>query len=213
MIIRFTNIDQIYNIYVCKTNRLHESHKSYRQADNSKLVRLSNSEHLYPMIRVLAKSDYQSYSSLRSLGLKTEPTSFWASESQELPIRKARFLESLAIKDNFILGYFYDGSLVSIAGFVRESHLKLKHKGFIWGVFTHPDYRGRGFGKQLMLALIDQAFKSQGLQQINLSTRTDNKAAINLYERLGFEKYGVEKHAAFVDGFFFDEVYMAKHKA
>lgn len=164
------------------------------------------------MIRMLSLDDYESYSALRSLGLATEPTSFWASEDQELPIRKSRFIETVHHPDNFILGYFHNELLVSIGGFVRENHTKLMHKGFIWGVYTHPDHRGQGFGKMLMQAIINKAFTINDLNQINLSTRTDNHTAIGLYENLGFEIYGKEMNAAFVDGKFYHEIYMVKLK-
>lgn len=163
------------------------------------------------MVRTLRLEDYESYSALRSLGLITEPTSFWASESEELLTRALRYQETIKHADNFMIGYFHKEVLVSIGGFVRENRLKLKHKGFIWGVFTHPDHRGQGFGKKLMSGLIDQALMLSGLVQINLSTRTNNHSAISLYEKLGFEKYGTEKNAALVDDLFYDEVYMVKH--
>ncbi len=38
------------------------------------------------MTRLLKTSDYNAYSKLRSLGLATNPVSFWASENEELPI-------------------------------------------------------------------------------------------------------------------------------
>jgi len=163
------------------------------------------------MIRELVLSDYASYSHLRSLGLNTDPTSFWASDTEEKPNRALRFKDTVVSSDDFILGCFSDGELVAIGGFHREPQIKLRHKGFIWGVYTHPDQRGKGIGKQLMQAMIERAASVKGLKQINLSTRTDNLAALKLYEQLGFERYGVEKNSSLINGTFYHEIYLAKN--
>ncbi len=163
------------------------------------------------MIRELTISDYALYSNLRSLGLSTDPTSFWASNEDELPNRESRFKDTVLSSDDCILGHFSDGELVGIGGFHRESRLKLRHKGFIWGVYTHPYHRGKGIGKLLMLAIMERASSIEGLTQINLSTRTDNLAALKLYEQLGFERYGVEKNSSLINGTFYHEVYLVKN--
>jgi ribosomal protein S18 acetylase RimI-like enzyme len=50
-----------------------------------------------------------------------------------------------------------------------------------------PNYRGKGIGSKLLTRFLTVA-KQNGIQQINLSCRTDNEAAIRLYERHGFTK-------------------------
>lgn len=165
------------------------------------------------MVRALTVADYSSYSTLRSLALKTDSTSFWASDEDELPIRESRYNDTVVSLDDFILGYFNAEELVAIGGFKREPQPKLKHKGFLWGIYTHPDYRGKGIGKKLVQSLIERAFNISELTQVNLSTRTDNNAALKLYEQLGFERYGVEKNSSFIDGIYYDEVYMVKSRA
>lgn len=164
------------------------------------------------MIRLLTTNDYQAYSQLRSLGLKTDPLSFWASEEEELPIRKERFDATLKHPFDFIIGCFEDGLLIAIAGFTREEKLKLNHKGFIWGVYTHPEHRGKGIAYKLLTQLINQAFEYKDLNQINLSTGAENFSAIKLYNKLGFIAYGTEPKSSYVNGQFHDEVYMVKFK-
>ncbi|MBO3697811.1 GNAT family N-acetyltransferase [Roseivirga sp. E12] len=164
------------------------------------------------MIKTLTSDDYSQYAELRSLGLTTDPTSFWASEIEEQPIRESRYKEILDNSDDFIMGYFDNSVLMGIGGFRREPSLKLKHKGFLWGIYTHPDYRGKGIGKQLVQALVTKAFEIATLTQVNLSTRTDNHAALRLYEQLGFIKYGEEHNSSCIDGTFYHEVYMVKSR-
>ena len=49
-----------------------------------------------------------------------------------------------------------------------------------------------------------------GLRQINLGVMSTNFNAIKLYEKMGFQSYGVEKEAVFVNETFLDEVFMVK---
>ena len=51
-----------------------------------------------------------------------------------------------------------------------------------------PSRRGRGFGDELLRALLEQARKD-GFQQVSLSVEPYNPA-LRLYERHGFEKVG-----------------------
>lgn len=164
------------------------------------------------MIRQLKTSDYEAFSELRSLALATNPTSFWATEIEERPIREKRFNTTVDHPENFMLGLFIDDQLVSILGFMREEKIKLNHKGYIWGVFTHPDHRGKGHGESLMDLAIKLVFEIKGVLQINLSVAALNMAAKNLYLKMGFEIYGEEKRASKVNGDFYDELYLVKAK-
>ncbi len=179
---------------------------------NSDLSKSQNQIIFMYMLRCLTKSDFQAYSSLRSYGLVTDPSSFWASEEEELPIRKHRFEKLVDDPFDFILGHFHSGNLVSIAGFKREENLKLKHKGTIWGVYTHPEFRGQGLAKLLLLDVIRTAFEYEGINQVNLSTNTKNTKAIKLYKAMGFQEFGVEKQCSLINGQFYDEMYMVKFR-
>jgi len=66
-------------------------------------------------------------------------------------------------------------------GFVDEQTPEL-------AIAVVPSRRGRGYGDELLRALLDQARKD-GFQQISLSVEPDNPA-LRLYERHGFRKVG-----------------------
>ncbi|MDR0865729.1 MAG: GNAT family N-acetyltransferase [Candidatus Symbiothrix sp.] len=57
----------------------------------------------------------------------------------------------------------------------------------IHDVFVLKEYRGKGIGRQLMNAVINEAEKCSG-SRISLEVRQDNGAAQNLYKSLGFEE-------------------------
>ena len=79
------------------------------------------------------------------------------------------------------LGVFDDERLVAMAG--ERKHLD----GFseVSAVCTHPDYRGRGYARQLVSAVVAEML-ARGEVPF-LTTYSDNVAAIATYEALGFE--------------------------
>lgn len=54
---------------------------------------------------------------------------------------------------------------------------------------VHPDYRRRGFGRNLVQKVLD----SSGAQTVFLEVAADNLAANGLYEACGFKQFGVRK--------------------
>lgn len=52
-------------------------------------------------------------------------------------------------------------------------------------IAVHPDFRGRGLGKEMMIRLLANA-RSEGMEKMTLEVRTGNTAAIELYLALGF---------------------------
>jgi len=76
--------------------------------------------------------------------------------------------------------------LVSIAGVhVYSETYKVAALG---NIVTHPDYRGKGFGKAVTAGLCQSL--SRHVDNIGLNVKADNTAAIALYEKLGFEIIG-----------------------
>lgn len=57
---------------------------------------------------------------------------------------------------------------------------------FIYDFVIREDLRGKGFGKQTLLALEDEV-KKAGLNAISLHVFGHNKTAFNLYQNTGFE--------------------------
>jgi ribosomal protein S18 acetylase RimI-like enzyme len=86
-------------------------------------------------------------------------------------------------------GVFYgisaSGKLVAAAG----THLVSRTYGVaaVGNVFTHPDYRRRGYGEAVTGAVVAE-LKRRGIGDIVLNVAQENRTAIGLYERLGFER-------------------------
>ena len=59
----------------------------------------------------------------------------------------------------------------------------------IGGVYTLPEYRGRGIASSVINALIDHINKKEG-KNVSLFVKTCNIKAIKMYKRLGFKERG-----------------------
>ncbi len=71
----------------------------------------------------------------------------------------------------------------------RFSYLVLSRNATVRKVMTHPEVRGRGVGRALMQALIDDA-AGAGVENLVLDVRGNNHGAMALYEAMGFEVTG-----------------------
>jgi ribosomal protein S18 acetylase RimI-like enzyme len=59
----------------------------------------------------------------------------------------------------------------------------------LYSIATHAEARGKGVGSALLEAS-EQLAKRRGCKVLRLEVRTDNDAAIRLYERLGYDRIG-----------------------
>lgn len=96
------------------------------------------------------------------------------------------------LEHGFFCGIFLDGQLVAVAG----THLTSLTYGVaaVGNVFTHPGYRGQGYGTATTNAVVAELLR-RGIRDIILNVSEDNEVAIHIYERLGFERY-----CAFLEG-------------
>ena len=79
-------------------------------------------------------------------------------------------------------GYFEEGRLAAMGG----ERLHLEGYTEISAICTHPDFRGKGYGARLVHFLSHQ-IRNDRLTPF-LHVRIDNKAAIAIYERMGYVK-------------------------
>ena len=86
--------------------------------------------------------------------------------------------------------YFVDGKPAGFTSFfTRTSYI-----GKLLFLVVLEEYRGKGIGKKLLNSATETLFE-QGCFKVELIVRTENKAAIRLYEGAGFEKYAEDEEA------------------
>jgi GNAT superfamily N-acetyltransferase len=99
--------------------------------------------------------------------------------------------------------------LVGMAGLVRGHWPKTRHGATMWGVYVQAEWRGLGVGGALVEACVAWA-QAQGVVVVKLGVVTTNTPAIRCYARCGFGVYGVDPKVIYYDGFFYDELLMAR---
>lgn len=160
-------------------------------------------------IRALSPDDVEGFRDLRLAALQGSPEAFGSSYDLERERPLAQFAERLgAENDGLVVGALQAGALVGMAGFYRDSHTKMQHRGHVWGMFVRPAARGQGLGGSLLDALVAHAAALDGLLQVNLEVVSSNGAALALYEGRGFQRFGLERRALIVEGQALDEVLM-----
>ena len=111
---------------------------------------------------------------------------------------------------NFEVGAFAGEKLVGEFGVAQvRPHIKYRHRA-VMGISVRKEYWGCGLGSYLMQLAIDQT-RSNGFEQLELGVYSDNSRAIHLYEKFGFERYGIQPRAfKLKDGTYRDEIIMVK---
>jgi RimJ/RimL family protein N-acetyltransferase len=81
------------------------------------------------------------------------------------------------------------------------------HAGVL-GMGLLPQFRGQGIGIGLIRRSLAAA-RAFGFHRVELTVREDNANAIELYNKVGFETEGVQRHAMQVDGAYENLILMA----
>jgi ribosomal protein S18 acetylase RimI-like enzyme len=158
-------------------------------------------------VRLLTEHDADEFVQLRQEALTREPRAFGRSPEDALPWPPESVGSRLrAVPDgNFVVGAFEGPRMIGQAGFFRHDGAKVRHKGTIWGVYVTAAARGRGAARAMLSLLLNRLRDYRDLEQVALSVATSQDAARRLYDALGFEPYGYEKHALKIGETYVDE--------
>lgn len=109
---------------------------------------------------------------------------------------------------DFFLSAFVDGQLIGDAGVnTIRNHIKFCHRAY-FGISIQEAYCDLGLGSIILQEVIELA-KESGFEQLELGVFADNSRAIHVYEKMGFQKVGVQPRAyKLKDGSYRDEVQM-----
>lgn len=162
------------------------------------------------LIRKLLPNESISYREIRLQCLKNYPDYFITNYQDEKTREKLFFQPFIeqSDKDNFVIGAFHDNNLIGISGFNRHERKKINHGGIIIQVYVKSDYQGMNIGSNMIKSTIEEAFKIDGVEQIEIGVISINENAEKIYKKIGFEEYGLQKNFLKIDGVYYDHKMM-----
>lgn len=151
---------------------------------------------------------------IKYLKITSAETPYLIREPEEITMTDTKERQLIQAKIDadreLMLVAFLDGkhvgncSLMSIAPYKRY-----KHRCEV-AIALYKEYCGCGIGKAMLQIVLDVA-KQVGYEQAELEVAAENKDAIHLYEKLGFEKHGTFPDSMkFADGSYMDAYWMMK---
>lgn len=132
-------------------------------------------EYIKPVIRNMESRDLDSI-------VEIEQKSF------SIPWSRLMFEDELFNPNARYLVTEAEGKVVGYIGF-----WKILDEGQITNIAIHPDFRGLGYGRALITAMIEKAQEME-IHAITLEVRKSNMVAISLYESFGFKTAGIRKN-------------------
>lgn len=108
-------------------------------------------------------------------------------------------------KSIFLLTCLND-EIIGLGNISAKTRNRMNHKAVL-GISIKKEFWGQGIAQELMAKLIEFSNES-GLEIIELTVRSDNERAINLYKKFDFIKTGIIPQDMKIDGEYFDTDYM-----
>ena len=113
---------------------------------------------------------------------------YW-SESEALEKSRKQTMsllsDGLQTKNHYLYTLYDDDEAVGVIWLRAELNRPIK-TGFIFDVVVEEKFRGKGYGRQIML-LVEEKARELGIKSIGLHVFAYNNVAKNLYESIGYE--------------------------
>lgn len=94
-------------------------------------------------------------------------------------------------------------------GTLSLEEINYNNRTAVLGIFIgEPEYRSNGYGSEAIKLLLDFAFNYINLNSIRLSVLSCNERAIKCYEKCGFKEAGKWRKSKFVNGKYYDTIFM-----
>lgn len=95
-------------------------------------------------------------------------------------------------------------------GNIKLDQITMMHRVALLGMLIgEAEYRGKGYGQEVIRLILGHAFNKMGLNRVRLSVHTQNLRAIKCYEKSGFKKEGILREHFLLDGEYTDVMVMS----
>ena len=157
-------------------------------------------------IKILSVDDSNDFRTIRLSALEKAPKMFGSTYIAEVEKPLDFFKDCLSTSTVF--GAYQKNKIIGLATLTQENGIKFSHKASLSSVFIEPEFQKKGVASILLSAIIE--YSEKHVEQILLTVADDNKPAIHLYKKFGFETYGIETQAMKVNGQYTDEILMKR---
>jgi RimJ/RimL family protein N-acetyltransferase len=163
-------------------------------------------------IRALHEADAAAYCRIRRRALVEHPEAYGGTVDELDRRTLEEIAASLASPPELrcTFGAFVEGELVGLAGFGRNDNEKLRHRAGLYQMYTVPEHRRLGCGRQLVEAVMDHARRQAGLEELILAVTIGNTAAELLYLRAGFRPRYVDTGFIKLGSTYYDILWMSQ---
>lgn len=165
---------------------------------------------LQPCVRLTAPYA-QAYRALMLEAYTAYPDAFTSSTAERATLPLSWWEERLNPDPQareVVLGVFQRGALAGVVGLAMETREKARHKATLFGMYVQPAHQRAGLGQLLVQAALEEARGRADVRQVLLTVTQGNARAQALYERCGFESFGVEPDAVMVGRTYVAKVHM-----
>ncbi|WP_312968248.1 GNAT family N-acetyltransferase [Acinetobacter gerneri] len=155
-------------------------------------------------IKIFSVDELDDFRTIRLSALKQSPKMFGSTYAVEIE-KPLNFFEN-CLSNSTVFGAYHQNKIVGLATLTQEIGAKFSHKAQLSSVFIEPAFQQKGIASVLLRSVIQ--YSQQHVEQILLTVANDNKPALILYEKLGFQSYGVELKALKDKDGYIDEILM-----
>jgi len=154
-------------------------------------------------VRAVTRADGALLRSVRLAALEECPAAFLETHAEvmedPLELWEARAAAGMGDGDALVLLAFAADRAVGMAGIARDVGQRRRHRATLWGVWVHPEHRGRGVGRQLVCSCLDWA-REHGVRAVYLEVVEGEDPTRSLYGRLGFVRREIDPYGVHIDG-------------
>jgi RimJ/RimL family protein N-acetyltransferase len=176
--------------------------------DSEKVILKNNKE---VIIRNLQPRDAEKYSTFSEMiAIESAHTLHFKGQFISIDKMEEKWKISTDSPCQLELGGFNKEKLISHLTFYkpRPYHPYEKHIGE-FGIKILKEYCFSGLGSKMLL-IMENIAKKMDIKRIQATVRTLNYVGISFYQKHGYEIEGVKREAAFINGFYENEFYIAK---
>lgn len=161
-------------------------------------------------IAVLAAADAAPYKALMLHAYAHAADAFTSTPEERASEPDSWWLQRIANPGGLTIGFgaFDGGALVGTVALEFSAKPKTRHKALLVAMFVREEHRGGGVARQLLQVAIDHCRQRGGIRVLQLEVTDGNLPAQRLYQRLGFQPYGVEPLAVLTPGGYRSKVHM-----